>query len=349
MKFKVRKIIVSLFSLSVCVFAQSRDNVTTVTIKAEKGRLMIIKDRSVIRRDVNYEVKKGENNNYVITYFGTTPKILYVNERPIYITPGDDVKLDYRYIRDPGKERDTLIATGLHFENYIYSQALMFKSPGRTKSMEGILIPKLSDSKYKSSAISFYDDLRKYHDAQWRYSKSYLLHQGYNSDIIRQSEQDDFVRELFSLRYYEDNFAKANKAQLEDFSKKLDLYFSSKNISPSDTALSLNIEGAIAMYFGHLAEIKFRKLETEQLLHEMVLFIKNYPNQFVREYLLFFLKEDYADTLQRYNFTGLGVELEKISNPVIKAALNEKTGNTRTPSGLPPDIEQALKEINKLN
>lgn|GEM_PF-6993142 len=54
----------------------------------------------MLQRPLNYEVKKHDKQNYSIIYRGNKPKVLYLNDRPIYITPGDHVQLEYLHISE---------------------------------------------------------------------------------------------------------------------------------------------------------------------------------------------------------------------------------------------------------
>ncbi len=325
MKRTIKIIIAGVFvSISVFAIVRNRQDEAVVSIdRKDSAPLFIIKDRSMLPRPLNYEVRKHNEQNYSIIYRGDKPKILYLNERPIYITPGDRVRLEYRRISEPGRERDTIIATGDHAENYTYSYLTMFNTKER-KEKSGVYIPKFSNSKYKEAKHSFYDDLRQYHAVDRKYIDSVLSSRGYNSHIIRQAELDAYAMEIFGNRGDEKELLKTNKTQLADFSRKLELHFASRNIRPNDTTYSPNIENAIALYFGHLEEIKFAGVETDQQLLDMVLYIKTYPNHFVREYLLYFLMQNYEPRLKEKYLAEIKPELDKIENPVIIAALKNK-------------------------
>lgn len=334
---KTLKIIIAGIFFSISMFALVRnlqDEAVILINRKESSPLFIVGDRSMLQRPANYELRKHDDRNYSIIYRGDKPKILYLNGRPIYITPRDRVRLEYHRISEPGRERDTIIATGDNAKNYTYSYLTQFDTKER-KERSGIYIPKLSSSKYKDAKHSFYDDLRQYHAVDRKYIDSLLSSRGFNSHIIRQAELDAYALEIFGNRGDENELLKTNKTQLEDFSKKLETHFASRNISPNDTIYSYSIEEAIRLYFGHLEEIKFASVKTDQQLLDMVSYIKAYPNHFVREYLLCFLMQNYESRLTEKYMAEIKPELDKIENPFIITMLKN---NIKQVSGFPEGI-----------
>lgn len=313
-------IVFALLGISLYVFVQRRQQSEAVISIYTESNILIIRDRSVVPRVPNYEVKKLDGHHYSIVYKGDRPKILYLSENPIYITPGDRVKLNILRISEPGRERDTLIATGDNIENYTYSHLILFASKERRDAI-GMDYPNPANTKYSKANFSFYDDLDEYHARSNKYNDSLLSSRNYNSNIIRQEELDSYARRMFGSSFHEDNLLKTNKIQSKDFAWKVERDFMSKNISPEDTLYSPNIEGAISLYFGHLKNIKFSGIKTDQQLSELITYIKSYPNHFVREYLLYFLMQNYEPRLTGNHLAEIKPELDKIQNPVIVTSL----------------------------
>jgi hypothetical protein len=294
-----------------------------ITIERPPKALFILKDRGSIARPLNYEVKKN-GDTYIITYRGFRPKVLYLNERPLYITPGDKVYIDYRYTANG---MDTLIAAGDNAHNYTFSSLLLTYRSGEKEKKVSPFYPTLSDSKYADGTRSYYDDLALYRKVAGKYVDSVLAAESYNMDVRRQAELDNFVMNMFENSVTEDRMLRTGSLQLKDFSNKVELFFESRNISPRDTLLSPNIEGAISLYFDHLKNIKFEPAQTEQRFQDLFNYIRNYPNHFVREYLLYFLMRSEALPLKEKSLVEIEQELAKIENPFIATALSHKAGN----------------------
>lgn len=316
-------------------YAQVDQDVTTIDIYKERG-LLIIKDRAAIGRKANYEVKKIDSKNHLLIYRGYRPKILYLNENPIYILPGDQVQLNFHRISEPGRERDTVTATGDHALNYIYGSIMLLNSKERIAAI-GISYPQSIDPKYSIASASLYDDLDRYDSLSWKYVDSVLSARNYNKNIIRQAELDLYAMRMFSNLFIEDSLMKRNSIQSKDFAEKLEVHFASKNINPVDTTYSPNIEGAISLYFSHLEEIKFKGVKDDEQLSAIISYIRNYPNRFVMEYLLYFLMENYKPRIKGNDLVQINLDLEKISNPFILDAL--KNGNKKD------DIPLELRNI----
>lgn len=309
-------------SFSAYAYIKIRQKVAIISIYKESG-ILFIKDGAILPRPVNYELKKIDGQNYSLVYRGNKPKVLYLNERPIYITPGDKVQLRIDYISEPGMERDTIIANGDNAANYIYSYLTLFDSKQRRQAIH-MEYPNFADSKYSKATISLFDDVTTYTTLSWKYVNSVLSDRKYNSNIIQQAEQDLYTTRIFGDRYLEEKLVAVNKIQSQDFTKKFEQHFTSRNISPLDTTYSLNIEGAMASYFGHLKEVKFGGVKNNQQLSTLISYIKNYPNNFVREYFLFFLMQNYQSRLIGDYAVQIKSEIDKIENPVILAALKSK-------------------------
>jgi len=308
-----------ILSFSAYAFVQSAEKVAIITIYKDRGSLFI-KDRSVLPRTKYYEVNKIDNKNYTLIYKGNKPRVLYLDEKPIYITPGDKVHLNFSYISELGRERDTVIATGDNAANYTYYPILLLDSKERRKAI-GMSYPNPADSKYAKIIPSLYDDLMRYNALSWKHINALLVAGNYNNDIIRQMELDTYAISMFSHRFFEEKLLNTNSIQLKDFAKKLERDFALRNINPADTIFSPNIEGAISLYFGHLEEVKFAGVKSDSELLALISYVKNYPNQFVREYLLYFLMQNFGAKLSADYHAKIKPDLDKIGNPIIIAAL----------------------------
>ncbi|MEJ2879802.1 hypothetical protein [Pedobacter sp. GR22-6] len=311
------------FNICANACIRMHQEVAIISIYKEVGPLFV-KDRSIIKRPANYELTKIDNQNYKLVYRGKKPKILYLNENPIYITPGDKVQLNFARISEPGMERDTITASGDNLMNYTYAPVMLLDSKERRSSIN-TNYPNFTSPKYFKGSISFYDDLNRYDELSWKYVDSVLVARNYNRNIIRQMELDLFTWNMFTKVEYEDRLQAQNKIQANDFARKIEHDFKSRNFLFVDTIYSPNIEGAISMFFVHLEKTKFAGVKDDMQLSKLFFYIKSYPNNFVREYLLCFLMQAYSSRLKEDFLLQIQSEVEKITNPFILDALKNKT------------------------
>ncbi|MFP3637057.1 hypothetical protein, partial [Bacillus sp. SIMBA_033] len=69
-----------------------------------------------------FTLEKIDNSHYIINYIYDKPSMVYINQRPVLITPGDDVNLTYRVIVWNDQEfKDTVQAAGNNAINYTFS------------------------------------------------------------------------------------------------------------------------------------------------------------------------------------------------------------------------------------
>lgn len=233
-----------ILSIPFSVSAQSR---ATVDISFQNIEITKIERRSFFKfqKTDNFKLTKLDETHYILNYLDTKPGVVYVNQRPILITPGDNVKLTYKLIVwDYEHFADTLSATGNNAINYTYSN---FVTP---KLIKGDKFPDLRSEKYQTNSMALYADLVKAYAFRDTYYDSYLKQYGYDKNFtayVKRINNIEFLSNALSLAT---ELASGYKKQYPAFAEKVHAAFLNTNFMAADTNYTYRMEEVFYAFFG---------------------------------------------------------------------------------------------------
>ncbi|MFA6087768.1 hypothetical protein [Mucilaginibacter sp.] len=283
-----------------------------ISITLENSTQLQINHLSLFEKAGNYLLTKQDETHYTLTYNEPIPGILYLNLKPIYITPGDNIQLTWRLVSKTMDEQvDSLLATGVHSGNYIYSNYIM------TKKLDSYF-PDFDGAKYQKNPLLLYQDLNTFEKVYFNYFDKILTSLQCSPALIgfvKRAEQNQF---FFNMIYFENELYKSNNPGLGNFSKTLDDSFLATRFLPGDTHFNFVQENLFKRYLTRLVQIKFKQLTSHADAVALFNYINKYPNAYVREYFLYFLVKEYNSKAKLLNRESLEDSLQTITNVDIK-------------------------------
>ncbi|MFI5136392.1 MAG: hypothetical protein ACHQIM_01105 [Sphingobacteriales bacterium] len=303
-----------------CVFAQST---ATVDITFQNAKIIKIERRPFFKfkKPDNFKITILDKTHYLLNYLDTKPGVVFINERPVLITPGDDVKLTYKLIVwDYEDFKDTISATGNNAKNYTYSNFAT-----GTRLIKGDIFPDLRIVKYQTNSLALYADLVKAYAFRDAWYDSFLKKYGYDksfADYIKRTNNIEFLVNAVAL---ETELATNYKKQLPPFAEKVHAAFQNTDFIPADTNYTYRMEETFYTFFWHLAHEEFYPLDSRKNFDSLLNFVIKYPNPFVKEYFLFFFIIDYNKIWREFRPESLVKVIKSIKNPAIKEALKNYT------------------------
>lgn len=298
------------------IYGQSQTAMINITLQ-NTNKIRVDRRSSIFKRPTNYILEKTDEAHYILKYFGKQPDILTFNFRDIFINPGDQVSLTYIFnSRIDGNIKDSLIATGSNYSNYLFSNARKAKQIDNP-------YPNEDDSKYKNNLGAFYADVVKFHKSFDDFYGSRREKIGPDKRLLDYLKREGHLQFLMNLMYFSGEFYKQKNPQLPLFLEKFDSDFKHTKFIPTDTIYGCKMEDAFRAYLYHLVHTKFGGTSTKNNFTKLYLEIKQYPTLFVKEYLLYFLLTDSKDLVVKYRPQDIQSEIKKIQNPSIITALRD--------------------------
>ncbi|MFA6083329.1 hypothetical protein [Mucilaginibacter sp.] len=310
-------LILVLLYLPFSICAQNR---ATIDITLQNTKRIKVERRSIFEKPVNYNLTKIDEEHYSLNYFDNKPGVIYINGRPILVTPGDDVKLMYKLIVwDDESFKDTITATGNNAKNYTFSNFVT------VRKIDGEVYLDFKNVKYQNNSLAFYADLAKFHAFRLKYYNFYLHKYSYDKSFIDYIARATNFEFLSNAIYFESELATYNKKQFPAFSEKVSTAFLNTNFIPADTSYTYRMEETFSAFFYNLTHIKFNPIDSEKNFDNLLNYIVKYPNPFVREYFFYFLITKYNKVWAKYRPKDIIPVIQNIKNPAIKNALKNYT------------------------
>ena len=262
-------------------------------------------------------VRKTDDTHYTITQYLKTPEVIYLNYRPIHVTPGDTVSLTHMIISsDSDSFKDTIIASGKNKGNYEFSNFTSSKEFDKD-------YPLIGSAKYKGNVTGFHTDIWKYYT---KYSKRMdsLLNKSKCSleliDYVKRKKQEQL---LINLTIYEDELLKNKNPQIKLYGKLLDDAFLSHNFVPSDTLHGMTMENVFKRYLSRLVRIKHNNLMNKADFTALLSEISMSNQAIVKDYLLYFLIRNYISSVKKYASLELNGYIDDIEDKRVQAQLEQ--------------------------
>ena len=267
---------------------------------------------------LNLNVSKIDDYHYLLRCRSDKPEMVYINYKPIYITPGDSVQLTYKMTgQEMNTIQDSIIAYGKNncdytFSNYTFNRALLKYRPD------------IKSAVYKLNSELYFKDLARFYQLNDTFFNSLFTKKGCAKPLVEYLGRKRRVDLLFDLFYYEEQLQYNNNTQLNRFSDLIDTAFAKSNFKPADTSYSFVMENVFKGYFKYLVNVKFNRLKSKNDYDNLYSYVKNYPKPFVRDYFLYFLAMNYDKNPLNINAAEVDKLLEESNNLNIKNAIKQR-------------------------
>lgn len=281
-----------------------------------------VRDKSgeLTQNSDRFTLEKINNAHYVINYVYDKPSMVYINQRPVLITPGDDVKLTYRVMVWNDQEfKDTVLAVGNNAINYTFSN---FFTP---RLIKGDRFPDLRTVKYQNDPVALYKDLISAYTFRKQYYNSFLQKYHYNKEMFAYLTRANHIQFLLQGLQLEKEIAKGYKNHWPVFRDMLHKAFVTTKFDPKDTDYSDRMEQTIYAFFTNVAQLQYKNVLSKQSFDSIYEFIAKYPDSFVKEYFLFFLVSEYNGSWKKFRTKSMLSAIKNVKNPEILKAIARYT------------------------
>ncbi|MFC3560532.1 hypothetical protein [Pedobacter jamesrossensis] len=244
----------------------------------------------------DFNVKKIDDKNYILTIRNERPEIVFLNYKPIYIEPGDKVKVNYTVIlRTFDQLIDTITATGGNKGNYEFAKYNISIS-------SKVKYPELTTNAYKDMTGSFYKDLKHYYQVANNIYDTDPRFKTCSKDLIEYLKRQNSATFLFNLIFFENKLIQeGNRPGAKLLGDSLEYAFNKTIFKPSDTLLNFTMENVFKKYFERVATNKYGDLAIEKNYRLFYGYINNFPDKFIRDYFIMLLVANYRKEVNRYS------------------------------------------------
>ncbi|RWY55460.1 hypothetical protein [Mucilaginibacter gilvus] len=310
--------ILSVISLLFVTMAASKGQTpANVYITLDNSRQMNIGRYSFFNKEVHYSLYKTDDTHYVLQYTATRPGLIFLNNKPIYVTPGDSIALTYKmFFQTRDVMSDTLMAAGKNSANYMFANLIA------TRALDNYF-PDFKEARYKNNVVLFYNQLCKDEETYNTYFDKLLNARGCNPVLIAYLKRAKRNQLLFNLIYFENEMDETHNPGLAAFSKLVDNTMAGTKFLPGDADLSFIQENLFRKYLTRLVNIKFYHLNTKKDYAGLLGYIDGYPDTYVREYFIYNLLKDYKNKLNLVDNETLTNRVQTFSNQDIKSEIND--------------------------
>lgn len=328
----MKKIFLLLFIIRASSFCYCQNKATiaitlenTETIIIEKTAITLIEqgmmgvdNRISPNRTQNYSLLKIDNQHYLLECLLNKSEIFFLNLRQILISPGDNIKLTYREFpkKSNGTKPSEITATGKNNANYTYSNFTNTFQPDK-------YFPNFDDLQYKSNSKLFYNDLVDFYNIYDKEINSLLTTKGCDRRLIDFIKREHRFSLLFTLIFDERKLLSSHNKELNSFSKLVDSTFLNYLFIPSDTSNTVTMEKVFKTFLERLVFVKFKQLNTNENFNALIKYIKEYPDAFMREYLIYYLVTDYNPLWKRYYSIESSKLIQNIKNKNISEVVQK--------------------------
>lgn len=266
----------------------------------------------------NYKLLNISNGHYKLEYSLKSPKLIYLNYKPLFIKPGDSLKLTYNVLEHTfDTMRDTLIAVGKNGQNYEHSTFVKWKASD--KSLDDDLVKNTADVNESYRQIkAYYTKLKNYQDS--------ILKQKNCDETLRGFVKRTMERtELFTLLFFENRLYSSSDKKAVVFSKIIDVDMNARKYEPGDTAYNFGMENLIKAGFKRTIKVKFNNLDSKDDYLAMVNYISNISDPFIRDYYVYFLVMNFRSLDLKYPSDILQKCKNNLTNNQIKTVLDKQS------------------------
>lgn len=286
---------ITLLTLSLTTFGQT----ARVNIYLINSPYLILERYSFFEQPKEIKVEKIGEHEFSLTYFGKEPKLYNLNFKDILISPGDSVELIYNKINsDPDFPKDIISANGKNSSNYTFSNHELIQMPRQ-------YYPVYNQGAHKNNAQLIFNILQKNNKLFTDSIAAILLKNNCDEGLI------DFVRRrtrlnlYYNLDYLQNNLGKI-VGQNELINRLKDSLMMKTNFVAADTNYNYFSELLIKNYYAHLLANKYNNLRSENDYRALIDFIDSFPNNFVKNYLVYFLSIDNDSMPTKYHYAKAG-------------------------------------------
>lgn len=279
--------------------------------------IAVMKAGEVRDENSKFFVKQVDNSHYTITQYLKTPEVIYLNYRPIYVTPGDTVKLTHIIISpDSDTFKDEIIASGKNKGNYEFSNFTASKEFDKG-------YPLIASNKYKGNVAGFHADIWKYYAKYSQRMDSLLNKLSCSPELIEYVKRKKKEQLLINLTIYEDQLLKDKNPQIKLYGKLLDDAFLSHNFVPSDTLNGMTMENVFKRYLSRLVRIKHNNLLNKADFNALLSEISALKQPIAKDYMLYFLMLNYNSSMKKYAPLELNGYIDEIEDQRVQAQLEK--------------------------
>ncbi len=273
-------------------FLSSAQETAKVNIKIKNRPYLQVQNYTFFKEQNEYLVNKIDQENFTLTYLSKKPSLIYINLKPVYICPGDTIDLVYSMLgQDPDVIKDTLIVKGNNVGNYTLSR-FIDKKP---KNFH----PNFRMEIGKRDVFSIYRQQKEKYEVHKNYLANKLSNERSLVEIIEFFKRDTEIDFMFDLLYYEEILKESKHRQLKPFSNLIDSIFLKTKFLASDTSYRYGMERLFRQYFSRQVNLKFNDLSEKADYDKILSYITQYPDEFVKEYFVYFLAMDFQNLLAK--------------------------------------------------
>lgn len=242
-------------------------------------------------------VDRTGSNTFSVKYFGSKPKLYYINFYEVLITPGDKINLVYEQLKGStmADYRYKIKVNGTDTNNYSYFNYLS----GR-RYLPAILNPDIDLDKFKKNTTLYCNTLKNVYN-KWSATTIDSISKFKITDslknYLKRKEHFKLLSKFMNVAAYENK----KVGQMPVLLDKIDSLFLSTQFVEADTAYAYYSEFVFKNYFSCLIKNRYNNLATEKDFSALEDFIKKYPNVFIKKYFVYFLATDYKNLYSKYN------------------------------------------------
>jgi hypothetical protein len=288
-----------------------------VYVTLDNSKQMHLERYSFFNKQVNYTVHKTDDTHYILQYTAPIPGLIFLNYKPIYVTPGDSIALTYKmFFQTRDLMSDTLMASGKNSANYMFANLIA------THALDKYF-PDFKEARYKNDVVFFYNQLCDEEKISNSYFDKLLNARGCSPALIAYLKRARRVQLLFNLVYFENEMSETRNMGLAAFSKLVDNAMAGTKFAPGDADLSFIQENLFRKYLARLINIRFNQLNTKKDYVALLSYIDAYPDSYVREYFIYNLLKDYKNKLNLVDREALTDRVQTFTNQDIKSEIND--------------------------
>ena len=244
----------------------------------------------------DFNVKKIDEKNYILTIRIERPEIVFLNYQPIYIEPGDKVKVNYTVIlRTFDQLVDTITTTGSSKGNYEFAKY-------NTTINSKVKYPELTTNAYKDMTGSFYKELQHYYQAANSTYDTDPRFKTCSKDLIEYLKRQNSATFIFNLIFFENKLLQdGNRPGAKLLGDSLEHTFNKATFKAADTILNFTMENVFKKYFERMAINKYGGLTVEKNYRLFYEYLNNFPDKFIRDYFIMLLVANYRKQVDQYS------------------------------------------------
>lgn len=186
---------------------------------------LILEAYSFFKSDQEFKVEKISENNFLLTYYGNKPKMLYINLRAALVSPGDSISYLYEKINS---NTDRITVHGKNSQNYLFSNYFPDRMPRN-------YLPDYTSAKYQNNMQLLIDTLNIHYREFASEISMQLKENNCNPDLSAYLIRKIKFNLIYNLIFLEDKLDK-NSSQKDVVGRSIDSAFIATDFVKIDTA-----------------------------------------------------------------------------------------------------------------